>query len=55
MTSLRSHRATCVAAFILGALIALLAARPARSAEPFPLDRIGVEQFAGAAATARPQ
>lgn len=45
MKSLRSHRSTYVAAFLLGAVIALLAARPARSAEPFRLDRVGVVRF----------
>lgn len=45
MTMLQSRRATYAAAFLLGALIALLIARPARSAEPFRLDRVGVVQF----------
>jgi hypothetical protein len=33
MNSIRSHKATYFAAFLLGVLIALLIARPARSAE----------------------
>lgn len=45
MLSLQSPRGTYVAAFVLGALIALLIARPARSAEPFRLDRVGVVLF----------
>lgn len=45
MTSLRPSRATYIAAFILGALIALLLVRPGRSAEPYRLDRIGVVGF----------
>ena len=34
MNSIRSQKATYVAAFLLGALIALLFVAPARSAEP---------------------
>jgi hypothetical protein len=45
MNTVQSRRATYAAAFILGALIALLVASPARSAEPFRLDRIGVTRF----------
>lgn len=45
MTTLRSPRATYVAAFLLGALIALIFALPARSAEPFRLDRVGIVRF----------
>lgn len=48
MTSLRPTRTTYIAAFILGALVALLIARPARSAEPFRLDRVGVVGFTDA-------
>lgn len=36
---------TYVAAFLLGALIALILAQPARGATPAPLDRIGVVRF----------
>jgi hypothetical protein len=42
MTSQRSAKANYVAAFLLGALIALLLNWPARAADPFRLDRIGV-------------
>jgi hypothetical protein len=45
MISLHSQRSSYVAAFILGALIALLITRPARSAEPFRLDRVAIVQF----------
>lgn len=38
-------RATYVASFLLGVLAALVAARPARAAEPFRLDRVAVVQF----------
>src|SRR3954467_9940909 len=42
MKTLRSDRASYVAAFILGALIALLLNLPARAADPFRLDRVGI-------------
>jgi hypothetical protein len=42
---LRSPRGTYLAAFALGALIALVIATPARSAEPFRLDRLAIVQF----------
>lgn len=42
---LRSPKATHLAAFTLGALFALLIAAPARSAEPFRLDRLAIVQF----------
>jgi hypothetical protein len=45
MNASRSPRATYVAAFLLGALIALLLLTPARAADPFRLDRIGIVQF----------
>jgi hypothetical protein len=45
MNTIRSPRSTYVAAFILGALIALLLVRPSRGAEPFRLDRVGVVRF----------
>lgn len=45
MNTVRSSRATYVAAFLLGALIALLLATPGRSAEPAALDRIAVIRF----------
>lgn len=41
----RASRSTYVAAFLLGALIAVIVAAPARSAEPFRLDRIGIVRF----------
>jgi len=46
MNSFRSIRATYIASFLLGVLIALIVAKPARAAEPFRLDRVGVVQFA---------
>lgn len=49
MKTLQSPRATYAAAFILGALIALLLVRPTRAAEPFRLDRVGVVRFTPAA------
>jgi hypothetical protein len=42
---LRHPTATYLAAFLLGALLALIAVRPARAAEPFRLDRIAIVQF----------
>jgi hypothetical protein len=45
MNSIRSTRATYMASFLLGVLVALIVAKPARAAEPFRLDRIGVVQF----------
>lgn len=42
MNTLPSPRSTYAAAFLLGGLVALLLAAPARSAEPFRLDRIGI-------------
>ena len=45
MNSSHSTRATYVAAFLLGSLFALIAARPARATEPLRLDRVGVVQF----------
>jgi hypothetical protein len=45
MNSIRSTKSTYVAAFLLGGLIALLIGTPARSAEPFRLDRIAIVQF----------
>lgn len=44
-TQLRSPKVTYLAAFVLGAVIALLIATPARSAEPFRLDRLAIAQF----------
>jgi hypothetical protein len=41
----RSPKATYVAAFLLGGLIALLIAAPARAAEAFRLDRIPIVRF----------
>ncbi len=48
MKSLRTTKATYVAAFLLGLLIALLAAAPARAAEPFRLDRVAIVRFTDA-------
>lgn len=48
MTTLRSPKSTYVAAFLLGGLIALLIAAPARSAEAFRLDRIPIVQATAA-------
>jgi hypothetical protein len=45
MKTLRSPVSTYAAAFLLGGLIALLLAWPARAAEPFRLDRLGIVQF----------
>jgi hypothetical protein len=45
MKTSTSPRATYVAAFLLGALVALLLLAPARAADPFFLDRIGVVRF----------
>jgi hypothetical protein len=45
MNSIRSTKATYVAAFLLGGLIALLISSPARSAEPFRLDRLAIVQL----------
>lgn len=45
MNSLRFIRATSVASFLLGVLLALSATVPARADEPFRLDRVGVVQF----------
>jgi hypothetical protein len=45
MNLTRSPRATYVAAFILGALIALLLFTPARGADPFRLDRVAIVRF----------
>ncbi len=42
MKSLRSDRASYLAAFLLGALLALLLNWPAHAADPFRLDRVGV-------------
>jgi hypothetical protein len=44
MTTLRSPKSTYVAAFLLGGLIALLFAAPARSAEVFRLDDIEIQE-----------
>lgn len=48
-TLLRSPKVTYLAAFVLGAVIALLIATPARSAEPFRLDRLAIVRFVSAA------
>jgi hypothetical protein len=45
MKTLRSPKATYVAAFLLGGLIALLIARPGHAAEAFRLDRLAIVQF----------
>ena len=45
MNKVRSQKAAYLAAFLIGAAVALLLAVPARSAEPFRLDRIGVVRF----------
>lgn len=45
MNNVRSIRATYVAAFLLGALIALLIAAPVRGAESMQLDRLAVVRF----------
>jgi hypothetical protein len=45
MHYLRQPKATYVAAFLLGALLALVAVKPARAAETFRLDRIAIVQF----------
>lgn len=45
MKFLRTDRASLGAAILLGALVALLLHTPARAAEPFRLDRIGVVRF----------
>lgn len=45
MNSIPSTKSTYVAASLLGGLIALLMASPARSAEMFRLDRIAIVQF----------
>lgn len=49
MNPTRSPKATYTAAFLLGALVALLLARPGRAAEPFQLDRVGIVRFTPAA------
>ena len=49
MTTLRSPKSTYVAAFLLGGLIALLFAAPARSAGLFRLDRIAIVRIVPAA------
>lgn len=46
MHTLRSYRAAYTAAFILGGLLALLLAVPARAAEPFRLDRLAIVRIA---------
>lgn len=48
MSSHRSAKRHYVAAFILGALIALLLSASARAADPFRLDRVGVVRFSPA-------
>lgn len=48
MNSIRSTNSSYVATFLLGGLIALSIATPARSAEPFRLDRIAIVQFSPA-------
>ena len=45
MNPLRSPKSSYAAAFLLGGLIALLCAAPARSAEIFRLDRIAIVRF----------
>ena len=45
MNPLRSPKSTYVAAFLLGGLIGLLVAAPARAAEPFRVDRIPIVRF----------
>jgi hypothetical protein len=45
MKALRSPKSEYVAALLLGGLIALLIATPARSAEPFRLDRLAIVRF----------
>jgi hypothetical protein len=45
----RSPKFTYAAAFLLGALIAALLARPGRAAETFQLDRVGIVRFTAAA------
>lgn len=45
MKVLRSPKSEYVAALLLGGLIALLIATPARSAEPFRLDRLAIVRF----------
>ncbi len=45
MPTVRNTKSTYLAAFLVGALIALLLVAPARSAEPAPLDRIAVVRF----------
>jgi hypothetical protein len=49
MNAPRSPKSTYVAAFLLGGVIALLVAAPARSAEVFRLDRIPIVRFTAAA------
>lgn len=48
MNRLLSTKASYVAAFLLGCLMALIAATPVRSAEPFRLDRVAIVQFTAA-------
>jgi hypothetical protein len=45
MHTLRHPKATYLAAFLLGALLALIAARPVRAGETFRLDRIAIVQY----------
>jgi len=45
MHTVRNTKSTYLAAFLVGALIALLLVVPARSAEPAPLDRLAVVRF----------
>lgn len=45
MTQTRSLRSTYIFAFVLGGLIGLLLAKPARAAEPTVLDRVAVVRF----------
>lgn len=45
MSTIRSIKSAYFAAFIFGALIALALAVPARSAEPFRLDRVAIVRF----------
>ena len=49
MNSLRSLKSTYIAGFLLGGLISLLVAAPARSAELFRLERIDIIRFTTAA------
>lgn len=45
MKSLRTTKATYVAALLLGIVIALIAVMPIRAAEPFRLDRVAIVRF----------